>query len=354
MFDNIIIIGLGLIGGSLAKKCKKQNIIEKILAFDNNNNSLKYALKNNIIDQQFNFDKKIPNKSIVVICSPLHTYQEIFIKLKTIIVDDTIIIDFGSVKQKTTEIADKILKHQAQQFIPCHPIAGSEKFGIENADNNLFHKKPIHIYENKTHKTLRNFLEKVGFIISSFPKNNSELIKHDQRYCAISHLPQLISFLLAENITTENNEIQKHLRLQNSNKNLWRDIFAFNADFLRKDLEKFKKNLEEILQNLKINKGIFIPIDNKKIKILKDFNDLDMMYIFLIKSSIIQKIGIENIDNKILKGTGFNDFTFISIYSSYIAKTLRNNPEKFNKDKIVKKLENYTKSLCLAKFPTFI
>ena len=83
-----------------------------------------------------------------------------------------------------------------------------------------------------------------------------------------------------------------------------------------------------------------MPIDNKKIKILKDFNDLDMMYIFLIKSSIIQKIGIENIDNKILKGTGFNDFTFISIYSSYIAKILRNNPEKFNKDKIVKKLEN--------------
>ena len=77
-FQNIIIIGLGLIGGSTAKACKKKHSSIKIFAFDKNSQSLQFALENNIIDDEFNFSQKIPTKSLIIVASPLKTYNEIF------------------------------------------------------------------------------------------------------------------------------------------------------------------------------------------------------------------------------------------------------------------------------------
>ena len=161
----------------------------------------------------------------------------------------------------------------------------------------LFKKKAIYAYgkELEVKSRLKEFFEKIGFLeIHFFNKNQYELNHHDERYAMMSHLPQLLSFLLKENFKTKNEDIIKHLRLQNSNKNLWKDIFKFNKQAINHTLE---------LLQMYIGAG------------------LDNIYVY---------------------GTGLKDFISILKYQPYIKNQLE---KPINKNKIIDKLEEYSKKI---------
>ncbi|MDX2083147.1 MAG: prephenate dehydrogenase/arogenate dehydrogenase family protein [Rickettsiales bacterium] len=247
-FNKILIIGFGLIGGSFAKALRAQNLDWQIDAYDINQLALKQALESKIIDHIITLEsKKISEFDFIIIAAPLSTYQKIFSVIKNNINPKTIIIDLGSLKNFISEILPKNL---SANFVACHPIAGSEKNGFENSFAELFRDKKFIICKSQNNSEIQlKKVENLAKIIGC----NVEFIDskaHDEVYALVSHLPQFLSFLTAEfspkKIADE--FFEKVFRLDNSDPEIWSDIFALNCENLEKFYLEFFDNLEKNIE----------------------------------------------------------------------------------------------------------
>ena len=242
-FKKIGIIGLGLIGGSLAKKLHEKNM--SILGFTRN--------KNSCLDAQFEVTENLENlKScdLVFVCGPLSEILNTLQKIKNYLRPNCLVTDVGSVKTFICEQAPKILGEKIN-FIGGHPMAGTEKQGFENSFPELFQNRPwVLTQENQK---LKNLLEKTGSrVIYADPE------EHDQAVAFISHLPLLLSISLKETINKINNPRIKFLaeslkssgfesmtRLANGNEILNRDLLSLNKYNINKSLCLFEELIQE-------------------------------------------------------------------------------------------------------------
>lgn len=292
IFNKIIIIGLGLIGGSLAIAIRKNNLAKEILAYNRTKNTIDFALKNKIIDGEFNFDQNLEKNDLIIIATPLFAYEEIFQKIKKNSYQ-SLITDIGSVKSYPEELYFKIF-NENKNFIPSHPIAGKESSGIENADADLFNNKKLILTKfckNKENVTkITDLWQRIGSKITILDAKS-----HDKIFCLISHLPQYISFKFKEK--RDNNLpkiLKKHLRIENSNPAMWEEIFILNKD----NLDKYYKIFEENYQKLQSN----FSEDSK-----------NHQKLFLQRSRIVTAfLQIEDvIKYQDFAGSGFKDFTAV-------------------------------------------
>ncbi len=257
LFNNIHIIGLGLIGGSLAYACKKHNIARSIFGFDIDQSQIDFAITKKIIDEQYNFNQKISNDDLVIICTPLSSYEQIFRKLLPLLGDQTLIIDVGSLKDFTLPLAEKILLEKAKNFVACHPIAGSEKSGVINSNKDLFSGKktiicPSKINEQSTIKKIEFFWHKLGLSVEFL-----DSIEHDKIFALVSHLPQFLAFIAQENFENGDDEtLNKHFRLQNSNPKIWQEIFGLNRKNIEHYLQLYLQNIDKFLKDFPDQNGL--------------------------------------------------------------------------------------------------
>ena len=348
MFNKTLIIGLGFIGGSFARACKKYNITNQIFAFDLNEDSLKLAIDSKIVDGFISLEDKMSDFDLIVIATPLSTYKEIFTKIAGKVSKEVTIIDLGSLK----EIAIKSLPISLKDnFIACHPIAGSENSGFESSVDDLFLDKKFIICSEKSNpiilKKVENLVKKIGANLEFL-----EASKHDEIYALVSHLPQFLSFL-TKDFSPKNIKdkfFKTAFRLDNSNSDVWLDIFKFNE----KNLEKFyleffdnlinfeekiiDKNFDDIIKDLK-NEANFVQ---NKAEFSEDFFEKNFSEIFfrvIFVASFLKISAIKTFQS--FAGKGFEDFiSIISILKS--SKNLDSLLEK-NQQKILKlfnKLEN--------------
>jgi prephenate dehydrogenase len=252
IFKKIFIIGIGLIGGSFLKAAKKAQIAERYFAYDDDISSLKSAIDENLIDNILTFEDDFEDIDLIVIATPLSTYKEIFNQLAKSSLKNSLIIDLGSLKN-IDSIIPTLFK---ENFIACHPIAGSEKSGFKNSRSELFSNKKFVIcsnqklikesekYQNNLNK-LKQICEKIGCKIEMI-----ESRKHDQIFALTSHLPQFLSFLTAEfSIKKPNHELTKKIfRLDSSAEIIWRDIFKMNEKNLENYYSEFFDNLDLIIE----------------------------------------------------------------------------------------------------------
>jgi len=244
LFEKIAIIGLGLIGGSIAKAAKKNLVVSKISASNHSYKSIKYAIEHNIIDEGFiDPESAVIDADMVILCTPIGSYAEIIDKISPKLKKGAIITDVGSVKSYVIESVLPLLDgEQKKHFIPGHPIAGSEKSGVEASSGDLYVGKqqlltPLEFLDKASVEKVKQFWEKIGAVVSLIDAN-----EHDRIYAASSHVPHLISFCYAnllyklpkdvfESILKENNrEFKKFLRLTGSNAKMWSDIFIYNKE----------------------------------------------------------------------------------------------------------------------------
>lgn len=303
-FKNILIIGLGLVGGSFAKHLKRKSTQIEILAYDSNIKSLKEALNEKIIDKIFDFNNKTLKIDLIIIATPLSQYHEIFDQIK-LINCSPLIIDFGSVKNFN-------FNNIPSNFIGCHPIAGSHNYGYKNSNYDIFTNKKIIICQK--HDDLMNFFRSIDlhpiFLDSKI---------HDKIYALISHLPQFISFMLHELSPKEiDPTYEKIFRLGDSEHDNWHDIFTFNNNNIEHYYYKFFENLE---QNLNIiENSNYSKIIDKSLLLCEKFNitnnSLDWIFFknnfsllffrFIIIISYIEIIDVEKYHE--FCGSGFRDF----------------------------------------------
>ena len=287
MFNNILIIGCGLIGSSILRGSISIKISKNIYVLEKSKKNVSIIKK---IDKKIKFLKiinhKVSNMDLIILSTHMSEYYGIFKKLQRHLSSKNLITDTGSTKRNIENLIHKNQKLK-KIFVPSHPIAGSEVSGPEFGDKNLFKDKWCIILKNKNIskknvKKIEKFWRKLG---SRIVFMNS--IDHDKIFSITSHLPHLIAYNLVKTaidlqkinktniIKYSAGGLRDFSRTASSNETMWRDIFFKNKDNIIYSINIFIKNLNNFKKLIKNqnNKSILKILKNSK-KVRKQIIEL--------------------------------------------------------------------------------
>ncbi len=256
----VYIIGIGLIGGSMALDIKSLHPKATVFGIDNNENHLKEALNLGVIDAAATFDD-FPDADWVIVSVPVDTALIVLPKVLDLIGDDTIVFEVGSTK---LPICEALANHpKRRNFIATHPIAGTEFSGPSAALKGLFHDKTNIICE--VEKTTFKLQEKALklFVAMGMRIRYMDPKSHDKHIAYVSHLSHISSFMLGKTVINKEKDEQdifdmagsgfeSTVRLAKSSPAMWTPIFKQNKKQVVKTLEEYISNLskfKELLEN---------------------------------------------------------------------------------------------------------
>ena len=262
-FNKISIIGVGLIGGSLGLALKEKNPNFKIAGIDKQE-IIEKAITRGAIDKgTVNLEEGIKEADIVIIATPVKTILDLLPKINPFLKRGCLVTDTGSTKGQVVERANEVLSKDVF-FIGGHPMAGSEKYGIEEADSHLFQDKTYILTPTKKSNLIAT--EKIFSLIKMIDANRLILdpLEHDRIVSAVSHLPQIIAVSLINAIGElairgNNNNYFKAIgggfrdmtRIALSPCKIWEDICDTNQENILKMIQEFRNYLEVIEDKLK-------------------------------------------------------------------------------------------------------
>ena len=283
MFKKVCIIGCGLIGSSLARAIKKNNLAEKIVSSNRSDAVNKKVIELKIVDDSSSDTKKMADGSdLVVIATPLSSYEDVISKIKNSLKNEVILTDVGSVKENIINLVEKNIPENIS-WIPSHPIAGTEESGPEAGFSELFQNRwciltPSKKAKEKDINLLQTFWEKVGSKVDIM-----EAKQHDYILSITSHIPHLIAYNIVNtslNIQDEKEStivkysaggLRDFTRIAASNPIMWRDVFIQNKKNTSKMIDQFIKNLEDLKKAIENEDGKKLEqIFTKTKKIRKD------------------------------------------------------------------------------------
>jgi len=254
-YSSVLIVGMGLIGSSIARSLKENKIAEKVYALDNNEDIINTTNELKIVDDiKINLNKFTIQFDIIFICTPLSAYKSIFDQLNNYVKQYTLMTDVGSTKVSVIEDYKSIVDNKHIAFLPAHPIAGLEKSGPEFGFAKLFGNRyciltPIS-NEDK-------FIEKIASVWKSFGMTTEimEASRHDRVLAMTSHIPQLIAYSVVGTATDLETQMKDEVikysaagfrdftRLAGSDPVMWRDIYAKNKEAVLEMLGRFSEDL---------------------------------------------------------------------------------------------------------------
>ena len=267
MFNKVVIIGTGLIGGSLGKAIKSKHLAGQIFGLSLHQKNARLAKKIGAIDTIGKDLEVVRGADLIILATPVDAIIDIAAKIKGKLKEDCIVIDVGSTKEK---IVSK-LNSSFSNFVGCHPLAGSEKRGIANLESDIFTCSiciitPTVSTNKKALNKVKVFWAKLGTeIVIISPK------EHDRVLAQTSHLPHAVAFALMNSIPEKflalsSNGLRDTTRISGSDADLWSRIFLSNRDNLLFAISSFQEKLK-VLKSALENK------DKKLlIKILKIAN----------------------------------------------------------------------------------
>jgi prephenate dehydrogenase len=274
---NVVIIGIGLIGGSFAKDVKQLFPETRIIGVDKNDSHLDEALELNLIDEKGDYGN-LKSADVVYVSIPVNALVHELPKILDAVGDETVVMDAGSTKRL---ICESVADHpNRRNFMACHPIAGTEFSGPSAAINGLYEGKTNIICEIE--KTAFKLQEKALDIFQKMQMRirymNPEA--HDKHIAYVSHLSHISSFMLGKTvIQKEKNErdifdmagsgFESTVRLAKSSPDMWTPIFEQNRDNVVETLEEYIQNLEnfkQLLLNQDYDKVYTEMSDTNKIK----------------------------------------------------------------------------------------
>lgn len=277
-FNKVTILGVGLIGASFALAFKKKNLCNQITGYGRRESNLKKAKELKIIDS-FELDaaKACPDSDLVMFALPVGTFIETAKKIKSSLKKGAIVTDVGSVKGKLVRDMEALMP-EGVNFVGGHPIAGSNKTGIDSASADLFSGAKCII--TPTEKTDKNALNIIAELWKSFGSTVSILRpdEHDKIYAAVSHLPHIIAYAIVNTVADVNSSylefagqgFKDTTRIAASSPELWRDICLMNRENLLELVELFKKNLDSLSRYLKESDSKALEKEFNKARTLRE------------------------------------------------------------------------------------
>ena len=257
MFNEVHLIGVGLINGSLALDMKRLKLANKIIGIGRNQQRLIKAQSSNIIDSYQLLDViDISNSDLVVIGVPVSKFREIFSLINPSLSPKTLVTDVGSTKQNIIQDAREVFNKILPNFVPGHPIAGSEQSGFEYAMEELFKNRKVILTPTKqTEITAVQKIKKLWQCVGA-EVNEMTADKHDAILSATSHLPHMVAYTLVNYLSgrLDSDELFRYAaggfydftRIASSDPTMWADICIANRDRLLESIDGFSECLKEL------------------------------------------------------------------------------------------------------------
>lgn len=254
LFERISIIGLGLIGSSIARAAREYNLADIIVGCDNNDTSLIYGRQHKFIDVPAGDPATaVQNSELVILSTPPNSFEAITRNMSASLADGALVMDTASVKRMTMQAIGSHLPTRVD-FVPAHPIAGSERSGVSAGRADLFHKRRIIVTPdepmmNESLQKITSFWKGMGARIEAMPP-----ILHDTIYGYVSHLPHLLSFaardILLEGEAGYDAMHGTFLRLGHSDTKLWSELFYLNEDNILAALSRYMDAISHVRSEL--------------------------------------------------------------------------------------------------------
>jgi cyclohexadieny/prephenate dehydrogenase len=292
MIDTISIIGCGLIGSSILRAIKKKNLAKEIKIFDNSKEVTAYLKKENICTIVSNDIRQCAsNSDLIIIATPLSSYKEIILSIKDSLKKNVILTDTGSVKKEVMKIIHNI-NLTGVNWIPSHPIAGTEESGPRAGHAEMFENRwciisPPKDCAEQPIKNLKVFWEAIGCKVKIM---SSE--EHDEILSLTSHLPHAIAYNIVRTVMSVEDKLKQEViqysagglrdftRIAASNPLMWRDIFLDNSENVSKGIDSFIEKLNELKKAVNDKNGdklyqIFNSTKEVRKEIIKAGQDTD-------------------------------------------------------------------------------
>ncbi len=257
MFEQLGLIGCGLMGGSFALALKRAGLVKRVVGYSKSPSTTERARNLGVIDVEApSALLAVSGADIVLIAVPVAATEATFKAIKHLVTPQMLIMDVGSTKREVIDAGRRALREQIGSFVPSHPIAGKEVAGVENADVDLYVGKQVII--TPIERTLTLQLQKAVDVWTGLGCRVVQMSpeEHDAAFAAVSHLPHLISFALMNAISGQvkgkeflslaGPGFRDFTRIAASDPQVWRDIMISNREELLAQTKIFKRNLETL------------------------------------------------------------------------------------------------------------
>ena len=257
MFEQLGLIGCGLMGGSFALAMKRAGLVKRIVGYSKSPSTTDRARQLGVIDIEApSALLAVSGADIVLIAVPVAATEATFKAIKNLVTPQMLIMDVGSTKRDVIDAARRALREQVGSFVPAHPIAGREVSGVEHADADLYAGKQVIL--TPIERTLTVQLQKAVDVWSAL---GCRVVKmspeaHDAAFAAVSHLPHLLSFALMNAISGQTHGkdylslagpgFRDFTRIAAGDPKVWRDIMLSNREELLAQSKIFQRNLQAL------------------------------------------------------------------------------------------------------------
>lgn len=270
--ERILVIGLGLIGGSFARALKEAGACATVMGCSRSESTVDIAIKRAVVDlADSNLSAMLADLQqgdVVVIATPTLSVKAVFGQLQDVVARGVIVTDVASVKGSVIDDARAVFGKVPANFVPGHPIAGSEKSGIDAVNPQLFHRHEV-ILTPLPH-TDGNAVDTVACLWQAVGANVSKMAvaEHDNVLALTSHLPHMLAYTLVDTLAqrTQHNDIFRYAaggfkdftRIAGSDPTMWHDIAMANRDALLNGLDDFESHLAELRMAIADGNGDYL------------------------------------------------------------------------------------------------
>ncbi|BEP43930.1 prephenate dehydrogenase/arogenate dehydrogenase family protein [Variovorax sp. 375MFSha3.1] len=256
MFEQLGLIGCGLMGGSFALALKRAKLVKRVVGYSKSPSTTERARQLGVIDVAApSALLAVSGADIVLLAVPVAASEATFKAIRHGISSETLVMDVGSTKGDVIEAARNGLQRQFASFVPAHPIAGKELSGIEHAEASLFAGRQVVLTPVKT--TLRSNVQRATQVWSGIGANVVTMTheEHDGAFAAVSHLPHLLAFAYINGLAAQPQGerflslagpgFRDFSRIAASDPVMWRDVLLANREHVLEQSRAFRKALDD-------------------------------------------------------------------------------------------------------------
>jgi prephenate dehydrogenase len=257
MFEQLGLIGCGLMGGSFALALKRAGLVKRVVGYSKSPSTTERARQMGVIDVEApSALLAVSGADIVLLAVPVAATEATLKAIRHLVTKDMLIMDVGSTKRDVIDSARRVLRDHIGSFVPCHPVAGKELSGVDHADPDLYTGKqviltPIDRTEAKQLQDAVTLWEALGCrVLKMAPE------AHDAAFAAVSHLPHLIAFAMinavagqpqgTEYLSLAGPGFRDFTRIAASDPKMWRDILLANRHELLAQAQIFQRTLNQM------------------------------------------------------------------------------------------------------------
>lgn len=257
MFEQLGLIGCGLMGGSFALALKRAGLVKRVVGYSKSPSTTERARQMGVIDVEApSALLAVSGADLVLLAVPVAATETTLKAIRHLITPTMLVMDVGSTKRDVVDAARRVLRDQVGSFVPAHPITGREVSGVEHADAELYAGKQVIL--TPIERTLTAQLQKATETWTALGCQvvNMAPEAHDAAFAAVSHLPHLIAFALMNAISGQPRGkeylglagpgFRDFTRIAASDPQIWRDILLANREQLLAQSKLFQRNLQAL------------------------------------------------------------------------------------------------------------